>query len=59
MKQAERRPRSIKVNEARSRRSAQEKPSFARLTINLPNGPVFAATKREAAKDDLSLSQAG
>jgi hypothetical protein len=38
------------------RADAAAKPGFARLTINLPNGPVLAAIKREAAKEDLSLS---
>jgi hypothetical protein len=52
-------PAPTKADGARPRRSAKEKPSFARLTINLPNGPVLAAIKREAAKEDLSLSQAG
>jgi hypothetical protein len=52
-------PAPTKANRARSIPKAKDKPAFARLTINLPNGPVPAAIKREAAKDDLSLSQAG
>ena len=40
-------------------RRAKDKRPFERLTINLPDGPVLGAIKREAERGHLSLSQAG
>ena len=40
-------------------RTAKKARPFERLTINLPNGPVLGAIRREAEGNHLSLSQAG
>jgi hypothetical protein len=40
-------------------RGAKKTRPFERLTINLPDGPVLGAVRREAENGHLSLSQAG
>jgi hypothetical protein len=47
-----------KQNDKATRR-LKDKRAFERLTINLPDGPVLGAIKREAERGHLSLSQAG